>query len=163
MKNKLILTALVFLAPLAARASDLSRDLQVPFDPMTNPFQNMEAKVLPASDLSELKALLERCTFTPGKFNGFGVLTTELDTDISPACANELSLNADKNILTVRSLDLEIVSWDGSHSDGGDEQALGVYSANGDRVAVYPSLFADGNVIDGLAYAVGAKVPVSKR
>jgi hypothetical protein len=162
MKNLLILTVL-FLAPQAARASDLSRDLQVPFDAMSNPFHGVEAKAVSESAATELKALLERCVFTPGKFNGLGVLTNELETGILPACASELGLNADKNILTVRALDLEIVSWDGSHSDGGDEQAIGVYSSSGDRLAVYPSLFADGNVLDGLAYAVGAKIRVTRR
>jgi hypothetical protein len=160
MKNLLILTAL-FLAPLAARASDLSRDLQVPFDPLSNPFQGVQEMPVSDSQASALKALLERCAFTPGKFTGLGVLTTELETDILPACAKDLSLSADKNILSVRGLDLEIVSWDGSQSDGGDEQAIGIYSSSGDRIAAYPALFVDGNVLNGLAHAVGAKIRVT--
>jgi len=161
MKTILTLTLLLLASPLAARASDLSRDLQVPFAPLTNPFSGVEAK--PLENPEALKALLERCTFIPGKFSGAGVLSAELETEILPACASELSLSAEKNVLLARGLGLEVVSWDGSQSDGGDEQAIGVYDTRGRRLAVYPALFVDGNAINGIAHAIGAALPVVRR
>lgn len=161
MKIAILFTLLLAASPLAAHASDLSRDLQVPFEPTVNPFSGVAAKPLESS--GALKALLERCTITPGRFNASGAIAAEFDTEILSACSAELSLNADKNILMVSSLSLEIVSWDGSHSDGGDEQSIGIYGTDGERLAVYPSLFSDGNVIDGIARAVGAQPPVVRR
>jgi hypothetical protein len=165
MKFALTLAAIIAAAPLAALASDLSRDLKVPFAPLSNPFANAQEQGLEPTAAAELKALLENCAFTPGQFNASGAITGELETGIFPICSASLSLNADKNQLTVRTSDLflEIVSWDGSQSDGGDEQAVGVYGFNGQRLAVYPSLFADGNVIDGIAHALAVQISVVRR
>ncbi|MGZ3649893.1 MAG: hypothetical protein ACXVB9_02300 [Bdellovibrionota bacterium] len=165
-----VLSALIFSALLSAPAfaSDLTRDLRVPFEPMSNPFQNVQPRELNSSLSGELSRLLVRCAFNPASER------EQSSAEVRPACASEIlpSMERDqagaefignKAVIRLGGFTLQVVSWDGSHSDGGDEQALGIYDQGGNRIATYPSLFVDGNVIDGLAHAVGARLPVSRK
>lgn len=172
MKNTLNkLPALVTLAllgaSLSAAASDLSDDLRTPFEPVTNPFGRSATVPLQAPAAAELKALLEKCAYTP--VNNRSALAVYNDAALRRGCEQALvpSYETDKhgqpyigNRLAIHTadLDLTVVSWDGSDSDGGDEQAIGIYDQAGFRVARYTGLFVDGNVVDGLAHAVGAEL-----
>jgi hypothetical protein len=146
-------------------ASDLTKDLKTPFDVMTNPFDHMEEVALDGQTAQALKTLIEECTFrTVTKNENYEAWGT---AQLKQECAARASLKLvqgpyageNKLIIHDKGLKLLALAWDGSHSDGGDEQALGIYNKQGQRIAVYPSLYADGNVIEALAHALGVDIP----
>ncbi len=162
----LSLVAVCALFATQAFASDLSNDLLTPFEPLSNPFGGVEAATLPGSVAYQLKGLLEKCAYSP--ISG-GNREVQHEAAVQPSCKNLLQASETiykgapsvGHTLKVKALgiNLQIISWDGSNSDGGDEQAIGIYDAAGDRIAVYPSLYVDGNVLDGIAHIVGAALP----
>lgn len=167
--NLLALAVIAILgASLPAAASELTDDLRTPFEPVTNPFGRAHTQPLASAPAAALKALLEKCAYTPVKATS--AIAVYGESALRAGCESSLTPNyvTDAkgerfvgNMLAVHAagLDLQVVSWDGSDSDGGDEQALGIYDANGSRIATYTGLFVDGNVLDGLAHAVGAVLP----
>lgn len=163
-----LVSLLAFVAPLAASASDLANDLRTPFAPLTNPFGGARTMPLPAPTASALKALLESCAFI--SVSQRSTIALYREAALQARCQDALtpSYRLDRNgqrilgpVLKVQTggLALQVVSWDGNDSDGGDEQALGIYDAAGNRIAVYTGVFADGNVLDGLSRVVGASLP----
>jgi hypothetical protein len=161
----LTIAALTFALSSVSFASDLRKDLKTPFDVMTNPFDDVQEIALKPETAEVLKELIQDCTFrivTKGpKYDSWDV--AQLKADCAPRATLKLvrgPLNGfNKLVVHDQGLRLIALSWDGSHSDGGDQQALGIYDQRGVRMAVYPSLFADGNVIDALALALGVDVP----
>lgn len=161
----LTVTALTLILSSVSFASDLKKDLKAPFDVMTNPFENVKEVSLTGPTAQALKNLVEQCTFriVTKTENGEAWGEAQLDSE----CADRATLKKvdgpmggwSKLVIHDKGLELLAVIWDGSYSDGGDEQALGIYDRQGDRIAVYPNLYADGNVIDALAMAAGTDVP----
>lgn len=163
----LTLTIAAALVAAPAFASDLSNDLRTAFAPLSNPFEHTAAKPLATDAANTLRNILSRCAFTPVQAPSVNMSNAVyFDAALEKSCAPEITASYVKdkngkkvvgNSLIVHSdgLYLQVVSWDGSQSDGGDEQAIGVYDFNGNRVAVYPGIYAIGNVLDGLAHAVG--------
>ena len=94
---------------------------------------------------------------TPVKFES----NVYFPAHVKSECAQSVIVrNKDENKLEVITpfFHLFVVSWDGSNSDGYDEQAMGIYDQTGKRVAIYPALYVDSNVLDGLAHAIGANL-----
>jgi hypothetical protein len=162
MKTKLFISLICGALSLssAALASDMSKDLKTPFEPLSNPFNENSEKPLNAKLANDLSALLLKCTSRKVSVDEHGWEVWNL-AEIKTECSEFLSVNQDQNHLTidVQNQTFHVISWDGSHSDGGDEQAIGIYNAKGKRIAVYPALYADGNVVDGLAHALNVDVP----
>jgi hypothetical protein len=172
--KKLLLTlslvTLVGSASSLASASDLSNDLRTSFAPLSNPFEHSAEKPLPAAVATILRNLLARCAYTPVQApNASTSNTVYFDASLEKGCESEIiaSYVNDKNghkvignrlFIHSQGLALQVVSWDGSQSDGGDEQAIGIYDIYGNRVAVYPALYVIGNALDGIAHAVGANL-----
>jgi len=157
-----------------ALASDLASDLKTPFQPMTNPFGSVTQKIeLEANTAAYLKSLLQKCAYVASEMPPSGMAIVH-DAALNPSCISEISVSYDtgndgtqyisnKMLIHSQGLSLYVVSWDGSDSDGGDEQALAIYDMSGKRLAVYPSLFVDGNVLDGLSHALGINLPEVKK
>ena len=167
MKNFPLTAALVVLLTSAAPAfaSDLSDDLRTPFEPLSNPFGQAQASPLSSQVAQELKAVLEGCAYSPvhhtSRIPLIEMAALRSGCEGSVKVALEVARDGKPVIghwAQVRTphFQLQVVSWDGSNSDGGDEQAIGVYDLSGQRVAIYPALYGEGNVLDGLAHAVGA-------
>jgi hypothetical protein len=165
-KTTLFSLAIAFVSA-SAFAADIDTDLEIPFEPLTNPFGRSATHALPASISSQVKAILESCAYVPSSGGGSVLGEAQLRKG---NCSKSISAiyERDKNgqpvighrvQLTVNGFDLDVISWDGNDSDGGDEQAIGVYDTDGHRIAAYTGLFTDGNVIDGLAHAVNARLP----
>ncbi len=144
----------------AALASDMSKDLKTPFEPLANPFHANQEQTLNPKLASDLSALLLKCssrkvTVDEHKWDVWNM------AEIKPECSGDMSMNKDQNQLTisVQNQIFHVISWDGSFSDHGDQQAIGIYNAKGKRIGVYPGLYVDGNVLDGLAAALNTDVP----
>ena len=145
-------------------ASDLSNDLKTPFEPLTNPFENVAEVELQASLANPLKDLLQKCAYVNVKTSEGGGRIFG-DTRLKTECLSVLKPNYtvdqgqsyinNKLVVLLNGAQYLFVSWDGSDSDGGDQQAIGVYDSKGNRIAVYPSLYVDGNVVDGVLHALG--------
>lgn len=152
-----------------AMASDLQEDLKTPFEPLTNPFNSVQEVKLNANLATTLTTLLQRCAFVPSTksedgFETLGLAELKADCDSAFTVSRDkgsdgVSYISNKMKITLKGIVLYVISWDGSDSDGGDEQALGIYDVQGNRIAVYPSLHVDGNVIDGLAHALDTDLP----
>ncbi len=73
---------------------------------------------------------------------------------------NSASHDQDQNetVIQVGNETLTFVAWDGDHSDGWDEQAIGVYNAEGKRIAILDR-HAIGDVLDGIAASVNVELP----
>jgi hypothetical protein len=160
------LTALLAV-PTLAHASDLSQDLKTPFEALSNPFDGVQEKKLDNHQAKVLKTLLSRCAFVPTWKTDDGYPATE-DARLKAECRHLMTPvfaggSQSKYMAQIRihgaGLRLTAVAWDGSDSDGGDQFALGIYDAAGTRIAVYPSLYMYGNVIDALSYAIDMDLP----
>jgi hypothetical protein len=160
------LAALLLLAAPAFAATDLENDLKTPFEPLSNPFTHSVDRALSKRAQAELKEFVLRCLVRPVKEDSNQV---EIDDEarVRAECAGETVYTETPDARTGRptidprveihsgSLDLIAVSWDGDNSDGGDELALGIYTTDGTRIAVYRSLYLEGDTFDGLAAALG--------
>jgi hypothetical protein len=163
------LTKSILLAALAlssaAMASDLTKDLKTPFDVMTNPFQAAKEMPLSPKLKNKLVDLLQGCTLQPVRHDGNNMEIWD-PAQVKPECKAQLILEDSKGhdgfsmaenrlrIFGPHGLEFSVVQWDGSYSDGGDQQAIGIYDSRGKRIAVYPSLYVDGNVLTGLSAAL---------
>ena len=158
MKSKLVFSITAFLISSVTFGSDLSKDLKTPFEPLTNPFEHVKEQPLQKWVSLQVKSLMEACAYTPVKYERMKIVDS---ARLRPGCERTIVVNRNQNQMQIvtPNLKLFVVTWDGSDSDGGDQQALGVYDQSGRRIAVYPGLYLSGNVIDGLAYAVDAQVP----
>jgi hypothetical protein len=152
-------------------ASDLTEDLKTKFEPLTNPFGNVAAVDLDKGTESQLVELFQRCAFQKVHKDQAGLeiyelseLKTECLAEITPSYSQDRKGNRyidnRLDIHTKNGLVLTVVTWDGDDSDGGDQQALGVYNKAGARIAVYPSLYVDGNVVDGIIHAINETTPI---
>lgn len=174
--KSLVLKSVLTLATLTlaslAHASDLTEDLKTPFKERTNPFGQFNEAPLAEPQATQLKTLLSHCAYNPISALPSG-LKVENEAHLDSACAYLFQAQYETgrdgrpyiaNIVNVLGgLNLTIVSWDGGDSDGGDNQAIGVYDASGNRIAVYPSTYVDGNVVDGIAHVLGLQLPKIKQ
>lgn len=150
-------------------SSDLTHDLKTKFEPRSNPFQGMSEKELSQDFKTPLLELLSSCAYqVVTKNEGFdsyepATLERECLKEITPnyySFQGRRYINNKLRIHTQEGLILTIVSWDADDSDGFDEQAIGVYNQNGKRIAVYPQVWADGNVVSGIMQALGENVRI---
>lgn len=161
-KSKFILASILALTSAQAfAATDLQKDLETPFEPLSNPFTNMSEQRLDAGTESALSAFLLKCFYRPVNRD----LWDEMH--VSAECAGAVKTKVtdhDKNGRAILSPVVEIhagalqftaVSWDGDDSDHGDEMALGIYDPQGNRIAIYKGLYLEGNTFDALSGAVG--------
>jgi len=171
MKNLVSIASLILAMTMItslAQASDLSQDLKTPFDVFSNPFNGVSAKPLPEATATHLRNLLSACAVRPVDFKlGY---ERDWDSKLKNNCLTALQPNYEKNekgedeiknMVRINFGDLQMyaVTWDGSNSDGGDEQAIGIYDLSGNRIAVYPEIYsAEGNIIDGLSRALQVQV-----
>lgn len=154
---KLFPLALAAFVSAPAFASDLANDLRVSFDPRSNPFGQVEEQALSEQIAGQWKQTLEACAYSPTDMsNGYPCLDA---AKVKAECQSQLGGDEHRLTIGYGGRKFTVVSWDGSDSDGGDQLAIGVYDGSGKRVAVYPSLFSEGNVIDALAHAVDASLP----
>ena len=176
MKSLIFNTTLVSLFSLIAAAAgaqafaatDLEKYLSVPFEALSNPFTTLNDQTLPESTETALRAFLLKCFIRPvnGIFWGELKITSECASSVKYSVADHTSngnpiLSPVVEIHTGK-LQFTAVSWDGDNSDHGDELALGIYDTHGNRVAIYKSLYMEGNTFDALAGAVGVNADITK-
>ena len=169
MQNRYVVFSLALLFSRVAAGSELAEDLRTPFEANSNPFESISESPLAESSADVLKKLLEKCAFHLVDRQA-GSVDLISDAGLRESCAEQISASyvigkdgkvhvGNRLAIRNKSIVLQIVSWDGSRSDGGDEQAVGVYDFKGNRVAVYPSIFATGNVVDALSSIMGVTIP----
>ena len=153
--KKLILFFAI-LASFGAIASDLDHDLAVGFAPMQNPFMNFERQPLDQNIQDKVGGILQKCAYQEVRSNFNSNHDVLALAKIKKNCAGIINESSDGNRLDVKVSPYQkmiIVGWDGLDSDGGDEQAIGIYNQDGNRLAVYPDVFEFGNVISGVMHA----------
>jgi hypothetical protein len=169
MKTNLFLSAILALGLFTSQAqgSDLRNDLKTPFQPMTNPFVGQETQPLNPDLAKDLRNLLSQCVVEKAHldqgtevFDGQDLLA-ECSSFVTARYSRDNKGNefVDKEVdIHAGDLNLVVLGWDGSDSDGGDEQAIAIYDINGKRLATYPSDYVIGGVLEGLTHALGVNV-----